>query len=391
MLYKIIKNNYFKIVSQYIYRNLENSRFFFKKGKNWYNATSKVKQIAVLWGFSKWKWNTIARYLPEYRVLMASNKGNWADKKKLLDRSKNLIFIVWGYQCPPEVIQYAKERGFSLFIMEDGFIRSAELGCKHTEAQSLILDSKGIYFDATKASDLEYILNTYQFLQYPALLDISKKLITVMKALRVSKYNPNLGIANNFNILPRLGPKKRYRILVVGQLESDASLTYGLASDWTNLKLLQTAHEDYPEAEIIYRPHPDTLYLERIDSMGRGNTKNRFYTIVSEDLLLADLFKEVDHVYTITSLSGFEALLHGLPVTVMGMPFYSGWGLTEDRQQCSRRTRSLSIEELFCGAYLLYPRYIANLESPILGCLETMIKVISPQIEDLQSKIQNNI
>ncbi|MGJ7724790.1 capsular polysaccharide export protein, LipB/KpsS family [Escherichia coli] len=29
-----------------------------------------------------------------------------------------------------------------------------------------------------------------------------------------------------------------------------------------------------------------------------------------------------------TSLSGFEALLHGKRVFCYGMPFYAGWGLT---------------------------------------------------------------
>ena len=31
-----------------------------------------------------------------------------------------------------------------------------------------------------------------------------------------------------------------------------------------------------------------------------------------------------------TSLLGFEALLRGKSVTCLGLPFYAGWGLTDD-------------------------------------------------------------
>ncbi|WP_157182489.1 capsular polysaccharide export protein, LipB/KpsS family [Bacillus sp. m3-13] len=47
-----------------------------------------------------------------------------------------------------------------------------------------------------------------------------------------------------------------------------------------------------------------------------------------------------------------------MPVTTIGAPFYSNWGLTDDRQKVSRRQKKLSIEELFAGSYLIYPKYI---------------------------------
>ena len=36
----------------------------------------------------------------------------------------------------------------------------------------------------------------------------------------------------------------------------------------------------------------------------------------------------VDEVHTLTSLTGFEALLRGIEVHAYGGPFYAGWGLT---------------------------------------------------------------
>ena len=49
--------------------------------------------------------------------------------------------------------------------------------------------------------------------------------------------------------------------------------------------------------------------------------------------------------------------MRGIPVTVLGCPFYACWGLTDDRQPNPRRKRKLTIAELFAGAYLLYARY----------------------------------
>ncbi len=39
------------------------------------------------------------------------------------------------------------------------------------------------------------------------------------------------------------------------------------------------------------------------------------------------------------------------------MPFYAGWGLTNDKQHCSRRKAQLNLNELVAAAIILYPRY----------------------------------
>ena len=44
--------------------------------------------------------------------------------------------------------------------------------------------------------------------------------------------------------------------------------------------------------------------------------------ILTQSIHLVDALETVDHVYTITSLGGFEALLRGKEVTVLGKPFY---------------------------------------------------------------------
>jgi capsular polysaccharide export protein len=42
------------------------------------------------------------------------------------------------------------------------------------------------------------------------------------------------------------------------------------------------------------------------------------------------------------------------------MPFYAGWGLTTDHLICTRRGRSLSLDELVYGALIYYPRYLSQ-------------------------------
>src|SRR3546814_9127819 len=56
--------------------------------------------------------------------------------------------------------------------------------------------------------------------------------------------------------------------------------------------------------------------------------------VIYEDISLADALDTVDHVYTITSLSGFEALLRGIRCTCLGATFYAGWGRTDEDRKC---------------------------------------------------------
>ena len=65
-----------------------------------------------------------------------------------------------------------------------------------------------------------------------------------------------------------------------------------------------------------------------------------------------------DELHTMTSLAGFEALMRGKPVVTYGLPFYAGWGLTEDVQKCERRTRKRTLDELVYMTLIAYPRYL---------------------------------
>lgn len=350
-------------------------------GENWLD-TKDLRPIAILWGFSLWKRRFIATYLQEYRVAFARGKTSWNVQKEALDTMEGLHFVVWGMSETSEVKEYALSRAIPVVRVEDGFIRSAELGSAHTLPLSLAIDRRGLYYDANRPSDLEHLLATYDFAANPKLMAAAQALRRLHCDLKISKYN--LGsFRSAFSIL---GPKIKDRVLVIGQVDDDASIRYGLAEGWTSHKLIELARRENPQAEIIYKPHPDVMQGYRSNSTELKNLQ-KICRVVSEEVMLADMFGVVDHVYVITSLSGMEAMLHGLKVTVVGAPFYAGWGLTDDRTPVKRRQRRLTLDELFCGAYLAYPRYLTDPEDAVVGCLAAMLRVTAQRRQRLVASV----
>jgi capsular polysaccharide export protein len=149
-------------------------------------------------------------------------------------------------------------------------------------------------------------------------------------------------------------------ILVSGQVESDASLRYGAPLIKTNLALLQTVRQENPHAYILYKPHPDVVAGLRKGGNNEDKTIN-YCDMLIIDIAMGQLLPLIDEVHTMTSLTGFEALLRGKKVVCYGRPFYSGWGLTEDKlEPIARRTRQLSLNQLIAATLILYPTYVSQ-------------------------------
>lgn len=349
-------------------------------GNNWLEEPRKP--VAVLWGFHPWKRSIVSRYLNEYRTAYVRGRTGWAKLRPALDKLATFDLVIWGMTDQEEVRQYAFQRSLRVLRMEDGFLRSVDLGSSHSTALSLVLDDEGIYFDARKPSRLERILCEQDFSKIPNEMEAASALIKIIRALKVSKYNGGSLLRAD----QVLGPRIKRRILVIGQVEEDASIHYGLAEGWTNQRLIELARQENPGCEILYKPHPDVLQGFRGNSTTAEALKP-ICRVITEDLVLADLFGQIDHVYTLTSLSGFEALLMGVKVTTIGAPFYSGWGLTDDRTPVQRRTRVLTLDELFCAAYLLYPRYLADLSDTVRGCLATVARLTAQQRRALDGQV----
>ena len=125
-----------------------------------------------------------------------------------------------------------------------------------------------------------------------------------------------------------------------------------------NLDLLQRVRAVEPDAHIVYRPHPDVQA-----GLRRGHLSDAAILELADGIdtgsPLMALVQAVDEVHVLSSLTGFEALMRDRPVTVHGMPFYAGWGLTRDLAAPNqRRGRQLSLDQLVAGALILYPQYL---------------------------------
>ena len=256
----------------------------------------------------------------------------------------------------------------AIYCMEDGFIRSNGLGATLLAPLSVVIDKQGIYYDATQPSDLETLLQNCQPLSSEQRLRV-KKLQDKLLNQRVSKYNVGAGIdvssIQNNSWMQDAKISGRRRVLIIGQVEDDLSVQYCGSTIKTNSGLIERVRQDNPDAYLIYKPHPDVEAGLRAGKVSEAHLRQ--VQAVAYDTAMPDCLEWVDEVHTISSLTGFEALLRGLDVTCYGLPFYAGWGLTTDIDEQSlpkatylkRRQRDipLTLEQLIYGALICYPLY----------------------------------
>jgi len=243
-----------------------------------------------------------------------------------------------------------RERCATIFV-EDGFLRSVGLGADLVRPSSWVLDSRGMYFDASQPSDLEQLLQTTVFSQ--AMLERSRALRATLVSADLTKYNVG---ATPWARPASVG--EREVILAVGQVESDAAIRLGTPGISTNIALLRAARAAHPHAWLIYKPHPDVVAGLRGAGAGEGLAAQICDEIVT-DTPIGSLLGAVDVVHVLTSLAGFEALLRGTRVVCHGLPFYAGWGLTQDSVRAPRRSRELALDQLVAGVLLEYPVYLS--------------------------------
>jgi capsular polysaccharide export protein len=264
--------------------------------------------------------------------------------------------------------------GKPYWSMAQGFIANAT--SSSMTPLSLVIDKRGIYYDARCPSDLEHLIEQHKTLGLGESLQASELMAAVVNG-RISRYN-----TASQNWPTEMARHKRLRrVLVVDQALGDPSIVGGLADANHFHQMLVAALEENPGAEIW-------LALPLLSSF---NSQDRRGILAHIDLPVGvrrlttmvnpfHLIEQVDKVYTVSAQLGFEALLAGCPVRVFGMPFYAGWGLTEDEQQLARRTARPSIAALFEAAYMRYPRYL-NPATHRLGTLEDVLESLTLQGE----------
>lgn len=263
--------------------------------------------------------------------------------------------LSWAGRTDAAFEDLCKTSNIPLLRIEDGFLRSVGLGAGLARGAMLAVDDLGIYYDPSRPSRLEALLNDYELSD--AEQRRGESLIELIKTARVSKYN--FGNSKKFSF-----PSGRTKVLVPGQVADDAAIRKSRSNTIdcantpnVNLDLLKLARARNPEAYLVFKPHPDVETGLRKGKLER-NTALEFADEVAEGANIIDLIEEIDVVETFSSLSGFEALLRGKKVIVHGAPFYAGWGLTEDLTEIETRKKRRLLSELVYLALVKYARTI---------------------------------
>lgn len=295
----------------------------------------RLESRYIAYGFSPWK----KRFIPDF---LGFPKLDLKFQRYLKPRKSEHV-LAWGKKA-----RQLKDKQYNhITTVEDGFIRSVGLGAKLIRPCSLVFDDVGIYYDATQPSRLEQLLNQVELNAQQA--QRATRLQQMLIDLNISKYN-----VGEFKRLTR--PEHARVLLVVGQVEDDMSIQLGGVGIKTNLALLKEVRTRNPDSYIIYKPHPDVQTGLRVGGIPAAEIL-RYADQIELNASILECFEIVDELHTITSLSGFEALIRGLKVYCYGLPFYAGWGLTQDLYKSERRNKKISLEQLIYMTLVEYPIY----------------------------------
>ena len=302
--------------------------------------------LLVACGLTPWKRKLARRFLRTPQGSQLWFRPRWWKRWPASAKA-----VVWGRPRRPFPVP--------CWSLEDGFVRSVGLGAALVPPVSWVVDQRGMYYDATQPSDLEVFLASHAFTDLER--QRGRQLRLRLLAAGLSKYNLAAPVWHR----PEAARGRPVR-LVVGQVPQDASLRFGIPEDASvrsNAQLLAAVRRSYPHDYLIYKPHPDVVSGFREADGDELVGSIQADAMADEILLQAEigpLLEAVDSVHVLTSLAGFEALMRQTPVQVFGLPFYAGWGLSDDRLVCGRRRRRLQLDELVYGALIHYPRYLCQ-------------------------------
>jgi len=318
---------------------------------------SRFPAVVYALGFSIYKRPIVRNFLQGSEVRFINSFKSLPDDSTV---------FVWGRNGKDP------DRNIRTIHLEDGFLRSVGLGADLVRPVSWVMDEGGIYFDSSNPSDLESILQNTLFdetLTSRATL-LRKRIVEA----RLTKYNVG---ESNWN---RPAQSKSV-ILVPGQVETDASITFGAPDLKRNIDLLRAVRKENPDAYIVYKPHPDVQAGLRAEGQDEQSASEYCDEIVTE-VSMGDLLQLVDEVHVLTSLTGFEALLRGKSVTCYGQPFYAGWGLTIDKCPMVRRSRHLLLDELVAGTLITYPVYLSKHSNQFTSPERVLDELLQTRISD---------
>ncbi|MFZ7093236.1 capsular polysaccharide biosynthesis protein [Primorskyibacter sp. 2E233] len=298
-------------------------------------AWREDRQGWVAEGMRLWKRSHLQKFFGKHRRLRFEDD---VDKSRAIAEQDRRRRMVWANKAQDD----------DAARVEDGFLRSRGLGAALTPPLSLVVDDLGVYYNPARPSRLEQLIQQRATDIRPDQIERVHALISRIAVHNLSKYN----LSGELPTLP-VG----HRILVPGQVEDDASILKGSPEIQSNAELLRLTRKANPDAVLLWKPHPD---VEAGLRSGHVENPELWADLTLSNAPIAPLLDHVDEVWTLTSLTGFEALLRDCRVTTLGVPFYAGWGLTQDKGPIPDRRLigpRPSLEALVHATLIDYPRY----------------------------------
>ncbi|OAP39861.1 capsular biosynthesis protein [Sinorhizobium glycinis] len=262
--------------------------------------------------------------------------------------------VSWGGRIPATTaMAVARARRLPHWHLEDGFLRSVGLGKDGEAPVSIIADDLALPVDGGRASRLELLIAGAAGGGYDV---FGQRIRERMVEHRLSKYN------NLPHRQPSIEPSSRRRILLVDQVLGDVSVARALGSRRSFDRMLDDALAS--GAQCVVRTHPDVMAGHRKGYMTERAARTPGVILLADKVSVASILDVVDEVWTVSSQVGFDALLRRIPVRCYALPFYAGWGLTDDRVSpralaaaARRAVAKPTADQITAAALGLYPSY----------------------------------
>lgn len=236
--------------------------------------------------------------------------------------------VSWGGRLPAKMaMTIARTRRLPHWHLEDGFLRSIGLGKDGVRPVSIIVDDLALPTDASRASRLELLISQAAGVDREGAGDRIRDQIVEQK---LSKYN------NLPNVEPQIPRTSRRRILLIDQVYGDVSVEKALGSPASFYQMLDEAIAT--GAQCVVRAHPDVIAGHRRGYLTERASAAPGLVFMKDRVSVASILGVVDEVWTVSSQMGFDALLREIPVRCYAVPFYAGWGLTDDHVSDRART-----------------------------------------------------
>ena len=356
------------------------------KVSNVYNSSALVNPsfdfaltASTAYVFADISWKQIFRaIMPHKKITFFPTKTSCQDfiktigvlpEKKENDPLSCIEFYFFNSDISDDFIIYTKSQDIKIYAIEPGFVRSIYKN-KTNAPFSFIANENQSFENHSKTSELEKTLNNFDFENSPELIERAKKNINYLLSNQVSVYNSGVQTEILYEA------KNKYRILVVEQPTDERQKNYSLQTGPSSLQIIKIARVEHPDAEIIYKYHLDS-HNNLKATISRDAILEYADLIVENNIHIFSALHTVDHVYTRTSHVGFEALLLGIKVSVFGRPWYSGWGLTDDRDPINRQHRNLDINQVFAGAYILHSEYFDPLYKKTISLEQALTRIVT--------------